>query len=118
MGEITYQRGDDMEEVNKYLTEAMGECWHEYMPNYSGVKCMVINYTCKKCVLSHQYFPEEKTNDFSTWQGFGKLWEWAIEQKWWYEFLILKYNNKLELYELNNPETFAKVIYEFLKDRK
>ena len=118
------------EEINKYLTEAMGECWHEYK---SG-EC-----TCIKCGM----FPESGTTalvgtpensvkhhilkrpNFFTWQGFGKLWEWATKQKWWKKFEQLKFeyltvdckycgrgNIKLTLI---NPTNFANAIYEFLQ---
>lgn len=51
--------------INKFLTEKMGECWHEWEPKRDNVR----NY------------------DFFTWEGFGKLWEWAGEQEWFPYFI-------------------------------
>lgn len=66
---------------DKYLTEAMGECWHESSDNY---------YQCEKCgeylpAVSMRDWHQTHGNDFSTWEGFGKLIafldnEWSDEE--------------------------------------
>lgn len=102
---------------DKFLTEAMGECWHEAKCSYNDG--WSIDYECR-CGLR---WPEEDSppnTDFSTWEGFGKLWEWSQQQKWWAGFL-----NSDECgndYVINtfyiNPDKFANVVYEYLKSKE
>ena len=64
-------------------------------------------YSCTKCGLK-----STKTNiyiDFSSWEGFGKLFEWCIEQD--DKFL---WNNPMKLCFLR-PDYFADRIYNHLK---
>jgi hypothetical protein len=56
-------------------------------------------------------------NDFSTWQGFGKLWEWATKQEWWLIFEAKTFLTGKEIVKVVNPTNFAKAIYEFLKEK-
>jgi hypothetical protein len=88
------------EQRDKYLTEAMGECWPDFAPN--GF--------CRKCNCDKR-FPYHI--DFSTWQGFGKLLEWAKEQIWWDTF---QYRNSPYFMDgsLVDPEEFADTLYEFI----
>lgn len=52
--------------------------------------------------------------DFSTWEGFGKLWEWAKKQEWWHkEFLYKQYMGDLKLI---HPDRFADAVYTFLTE--
>jgi len=62
--------------------------------------------------------------NFSTWPSFGKLWEWAINQKWWQKFAQEKldkmyYVNDEDVFpqELINPDNFANAVYDFLKEK-
>ena len=50
---------------DKFLTEAMGECWHDYVKT-----CGCCPATCAKCGADEGY---TENNDFSTWHDFGKL---------------------------------------------
>ena len=51
------------------------------------------------------------------WAHFGKLWEWATKQEWWFNFLSdQEYIHEWEIIKLINPANFAKAIYEFLKE--
>lgn len=112
---------------DKFLTEAMGECWHEPYPE--------TGYTCKKCDESgylNRLHCEELRLDLSTWQGFGKLWEWAQQQEWWDKFLFEQESSYLsdslgypETYAMRwmgenlvNPDRFADAVYEYLKERE
>lgn len=78
---------------------------------------------------------QRKAIDFSTWEGFGKLWEWTQEQDWFdlfqceiYYHDYRKHNyhkgdEKLDNDEvlrnvLVNPTNFANAVYEFLKERQ
>ena len=81
-------------DVNKFLTEQLGECW-----------------------LSNMNYLE---NDFFTWTGFGLLWEWATKQEWWNHFMNDQ-SGKMVCFEVSyhliNPTNFANAIYEFLKEK-
>ena len=63
-------------------------------------------------------------NDFSTWQGFGKLWEWAIKQEWWQSFGdTVVYADHVDfdvticnLEHFIHPDRFADAVYAFLKE--
>lgn len=103
-----------MSKRDKYLTEAMGKCWHDwefewiYSTRQSQcIQCDTIEY--------------ENNNDFSTWDGFGKLYEWSVEQDWWYEFLFEWTDEIMPTtipYKLVYPNPFANSVYEFLRDRE
>ena len=96
-------------ERDKFLTEVMGECWHE-MSKFGN---------CAKCKV-HNYYQ----NDFSTWKGFGKLWEWATTQAWWELFTeFCEYNRQFHqksshqvLPGIINPNRFADAVYKYLKE--
>jgi hypothetical protein len=71
---MSEERREEMEELNKQLTEAMGECWHNWkmidgieMAPFRGRKC-------QKCGL--QLVNPPNNLDFLTWEGFGKLREY------------------------------------------
>ena len=113
-------------ERDKFLTEMMGKCWHES----AGMV-----WICGNCktdigwrVTNKDSVDVESLNpNFSTWEGFGKLWEFAIKQEWWKSF-IYYFNNFSDrvpaeycewiLFERINPDCFANAVYEFLKDKK
>ena len=105
-------------ERDKFLTKAMGECFHQY-----------IGWHCRYCGQDAPEPPESEQNpDFSTWTSFGKLWEWAIDQEWWNKFEFSEYagHNRNDefgatlkdiLQGLINPDRFATAVYEFLKEK-
>ena len=105
---------------DKFLTEQMGECWHEWNGQSSGL-------TCNNCGMRVAYHTNSPKNpDFATWTGFGKLWEWAKGQEWWWGFIDdcipnPDWNNILpNLYpilNLINPDNLANALYEFLKEK-
>lgn len=81
---------------DKFLTETIGEDWN-YETNYDNM------------------------NNFSTWAGFGKLWEWAFIQDWWTEFLRM-HNMGAQYYEqvachYINPDIFANELCLYLKGK-
>lgn len=112
-------------ERNKFLTEAMGECWHDMVYNQFGDRYSKL-YRCTKC--SHQDNSITLDNDFSTWEGFGKLWEWSQKQEWWTEF-VRKYGKlmcdcgcndgymALHFITPTGTYNFPDTIYEYLKER-
>ncbi|MEE9354242.1 MAG: hypothetical protein V3U75_01495 [Methylococcaceae bacterium] len=95
-----------MKKTEEILTEAIGECWHD-------IKLQNGEKKCTKCGLGGW----DMTN-FLAWEGFGKLWEWAIKQEWWTEFegsqgLPRHWVPK----QLINPEKFARAIADFLQKK-
>lgn len=100
-------------ERDKFLTEAMGDKWltkADENPNWPP-----------------QF--QARNNNFSTWSGFGKLWEWASKQDWWGEFV--KKHGKLDcncgcndgsialhFIKPKGPYNFPDEIYEFLMKRR
>lgn len=83
-------------ERDKFLTEAMGllERWHD-----------------------GDFIRTGNSINFSTWQGFGELWEWSKKQEWWYEFWKIDFGISIIKCELINPNNFANAVYNFLKER-
>ena len=91
---------------DKFLTEAMG--WKHW--NSIGDK--------------HYYIPTdfvprdpELMLDFSTWDAFGVLWNWAQQQEWWTAFAF-KHTGHGTFYPdgLIHPDRFADAVYNFLKE--
>jgi hypothetical protein len=99
-------------ERDKFLTEAMGECWHEwYWFNYHKHKCK----NCNIDAVYNNYSQLEiatKNINFSTWEGFGKLCEWSEVQEWWETFV---YRNLPTDHSFVKPDKFANKIYSYLK---
>lgn len=113
---------------DKFLTEAMGECTH---PELFDSKAYQGRKICRECgridSLCH-------TIDFSTWTGFGKLWEWGQKQEWWESFIIegdfthswgtglIPSEHEASwitaMLDIVNPTNFANALYEFLKERE
>lgn len=111
------------EEIDKYLTEAMGECYFTHEIKHLGFS----KYTCSCGGSWDSYALEEPehctavSTDFSTWEGFGKLWEWTRNQEWWLDFSryldtpTVKCNDILHIdFRVISPEVFASSIYDFL----
>ncbi|MCK5236498.1 MAG: hypothetical protein KAR06_05870 [Deltaproteobacteria bacterium] len=103
-----------MDEQNKFLTEAMGFCYHvwELKENF------IDGHECIHCKKYWPMMPATQIDgiNFSTWVGFGKLWNWAIEQNWWDEFIMRPFSQAHIIENLINPERFANAVYEFLKE--
>lgn len=103
------------EERDKFLTEQMDKCWHEELYRYDSFtkRCKVCDKDSRSCTRIN----------FSTPDGFFKLWNWAKEQEWWEDWKESKeYRNLDGAYIINmeffiHPDRFANAIYEFLKER-
>jgi len=100
---------------DKFLTEVMGDYWNTY-----GRKVNGYSRRCTEC--GKQLIP-----DFSTWDGFGKLWAWAQKQEWWLNFCEThgaQFNGgcfghvRAFPTKFIEPEAFAKAVYEYLKENK
>lgn len=92
-----------MNNRDKFLSEMMNLVYHE--PYFDSDE----NTWVGEC--------EQKWNvNFSTWVGFGKLFEFCQTQKWWDEFV---YDTLPVDHSYINPDKFADTVYEFIKgDRK
>lgn len=117
------------DERDQFLTEAMGECWHkwdELNKCDNSYDHNVYLYECSKCKKQgeeHEYgYHNMNNNNFSTWEGFGILWNWAQQQEW-FEYICRKIlyppilSNYTSVYLKINPEVFANTLYEFLRSR-
>ena len=94
---------------DQFLTEMMGECWHEPVWNADNYWSYTIplserNLSCKKCFANSCEHP-----DYSTPYGFFRLWNWCKEQEWWVDFW---YSTVIpdDFLKLINPEVFANAI--------
>jgi len=99
-------------ERDKFLTEAMGKCWHE---GQHPIYCT----PCAKCgEISSTFRPLHF--DFSTWAGFGLAWEWVQSQNWRGSFMRYYWNATKwnHVFDLINPDRFSDALYAFLKERK
>lgn len=94
---------------DRFLTEVMGRCLHKWSPWSAKAD--------EKCLKCGAYKDDEKPADFSTWPGFGALWEWVQGQEWLedlYGFLRAKKHPGTIIH----PDRFANAVYEFLKEAK
>jgi hypothetical protein len=97
-------------ERDQFLTEKLGECWH------------IVNYgRCEKCnKVIHR--DRDEIDDyslnlhFSSWDGFGKLWECCDRRRWFVHMLEKKRKSSDVFYDIVHPDRFADMIYEYLKE--
>lgn len=102
--------------IDKTLTKAIGRCYHEWIHADGWLS------KGDQCTLCTQYRDEviSERVDFSTWEGFGILLEWAKKQSWWYTFIGISQDGLAHddwealAIELVNPSAFAIAIYEEL----
>ena len=98
---------------DRILTEKIVRaCWHEWPGNPKSVS-QIGRDPCKKCgsVGIVHYI------DFSSWTGFGELWEQLKQRKYWEEFMKwLTQRYSWEEWESKNPSQRADVVFEFWKE--
>jgi hypothetical protein len=76
-------------------------CWHDIISNPDGTTLG----KCKKCgrlfhaIHLSDWNPDEFNPDFTTWEGFGWLWERCIEKDWWEKFTMFIY--KKDVYPID-----------------
>ena len=82
-------------------------------------------YACSVCHKSFDNYRGHcpNANNFSTPEGFFKLWNAAKEKDWWYMFVITfspQYCDVAQtwLSEFIHPDRFAKALEAFLKERE
>ena len=98
------------EERDRFLTETMGACWHEYDPEKPLMTYSLIAYVCDKCknfILG--------SNDFSMAEDFEKLWKWAGEQDYLAD-TVLRLSKRLGEGSVTRDGA-ADELYEVLKRR-
>ena len=108
-------------ERDHFLTEVvLEECWHEgtgggYSPSH---------YVCIKCneIIATNKLPYPFNPDFSSPDGFFKLWNACKEKEWWVKF-IKDYTTFADFkiartLELIHPDRFADVVCWFLEEKK
>jgi hypothetical protein len=117
-----------MTKREKFLTGKIDGCDHEYIEyndrrRGGGEKWLACRY-CNITRIPMNY-------DFSTWKGFGVLWNWASKQEWFGEVaLALNHHepdsegiyhkdcmNDINMFYIN-PDRFATAIYDYLSEAK
>ena len=94
-------------ERDKFLTEAMGLCWHNYRGKCPETYCLNCN---------QPYSLNERNINFSTWQGFGALWEFLCKGGLHDFVAYLGGVEKLGYYI--EPNRFADKLYEYWKNKE
>ena len=64
----------DQGKANRFLSERMGWCWHEWQVGEDGKN------HCIHCGISSR---DPFSMDFFTPEGFFELWNWARKEEWW-----------------------------------
>lgn len=104
-------------QINKYLSDKIGNCNHIFTIREDDGK--LISIVCEDCKEPRQ---PRNDGDFYTWEGFGILWEWAKEQKWWLDFISTCNISYIypEICDVSyiDPEVFANKVYTFLTDEE
>lgn len=105
-----------MSKRDKYLTEQMGECYHVYEKTRSPRVTIDDKDLCLIC--NNRISLNYSNPDFSTWNGFGKLFEWSTAQTWWIDFILSRREPGVFSFSANiEPTKFANSIYEYLKEQ-
>jgi hypothetical protein len=102
-------------ERDHFLTETMGNCWHEYDPDTPAKNMCFTGYTCKKC--GDFFFTN---NDFSTMEDFMKLLSWANDQGS-LSPVVSQFETKYFMDDETGPQSrkrFADVLYGLLSTVK
>jgi len=78
------------QEINQYIHEAMGLCWHEYQGICLGREredtqgCCCEGVKCKHCGITYHADNPNYLLHSSDWSA---MIQWAVEQEWWDEFM-------------------------------
>lgn len=103
-------------ERDKFLTESIGECWHENeltMDANDGS----LYWRCRYC-----HKEDIRNIDFSTWEGFGRLKSFMVEHPeheaffdTYIDYLTEHAEGISETFNRIQPDFFAYYVYEFLQ---
>jgi len=102
---------------DQFITEVvLKECWHEWHKEYYRGQMILV---CK-CGKGYSECKKPHNPDFSTWEGFGKLWEFSKKQEWWQKFRLMTIGMDWERFATENisqvfisPITFADAVAKF-----
>jgi hypothetical protein len=101
---------------DQFLTEWLGECWYEWHTYYTDREDYKQHCSCGVVLTDRELIPHleefnKENYDFSTWPGFGKLWEAAHGDKQWENFLDQNNRGNFDYGIINtyliNPDRFA-----------
>jgi hypothetical protein len=119
------------EERDKFLTRAMNQIWHDSLDcqDAPSPDCIF-----SECVDGLYCYQSNSDHNFSSWQGFGKLWEWVVSkttdgeeyeefiERLWFNLqsttLSLGCDVKVIPRKFIHPDRFADAVYEFLSGKK
>ena len=93
--------------------EVVRGCWHEW-PKEPSSRLQSRSDLCLKCggIRGGVFYI-----DFSTWHGFGELWDQLKQRKYWGEFLAwLTQKYSWAEWEVKTPSQRADVVFEFLHE--
>lgn len=99
--------------VNEYLTKAMGMCWHDFQCIGTGDEDR-----CIHCNRPESYVHQ---GDFYTWNGFGVLFTWVMDQTWAQGFRSANgsdYTSHEIQVGLIDPVVFANTVCGYLKSHE
>ena len=110
------------QEKDRLIVEALGECWHEWIPD--GTRYSFYGWKCRNCKNCKGYSVEDNPPmiNLATWEGFGWTWEQAQKMEWWNDFLHS--SSKTGLHKIDilgyyvHPIRFRDALAEFLERRK
>jgi hypothetical protein len=99
-------------ERDRFLTEAMGQCWHDFDPDKPLMTYSLLAYVCAKCksfILGN--------NDFSVGEDMAKLLKWAANRDDLKDLLANTPADRLAGYGATDQEReeFADAVYRRLK---
>lgn len=114
---------------DKFLTEKMGLCWHDWFykgthPPYRDPEFKP-DKICSNCGID--FYKQlslginECNFDFSTPEGFFKLWNWAAEQDWWQHFIervTVGHFKVRDIISIINPTVFADEVWGYLSTKR
>lgn len=127
---------------DKFLTEAMGGklvycCAVDTHEDDVDETCVLQpdnGYLISDCMYAKEWMKpnecdywverlKEGVGDFSTWESFGKLFEWSSEQEWWdrsftYDLIDDDCQRGMIPYKFINPNRFANALYLYLKEEE
>lgn len=111
-------RMDESSNINKFLAEAMGGCYHEWYHSDTSTCSMCLH--CGILADVRSGWEKLKPTDFFTWTGFGELWEWAGKQEWFNgligsSMVVMQIHDEFVVsLDAINPTNFANAVYGFL----
>ena len=94
---------------DRFLTEAMGECWHEYDLAKPVLTCKGGGFICRKCkdlIVSN--------NDFSTPEDFERLRSWVADRKFLHTGTTMPQAAEADSSCRETRERFADALYGLL----